>query len=47
MGDMRAQMIHGDMELRSIDGKRPPLSFGRQQDRDKEEQCGKQHNGRA
>ena len=36
-----------EKELKSIEGKGLPLSLGRKQDCDKEEQRGKQHNGRT
>jgi len=37
----------GERELKSIECKRLSLSLGRKQDCDKEEQRGKQHNGRT
>ena len=40
-------MAQHDMDLSSTEGEGPPLSFGRKKDRDKEEQRGKQHNGRT
>ena len=40
-------MAQRDMEPRSIDGKRPPLSLGRKKDRDKEQQRGEQDNSRT
>jgi hypothetical protein len=43
---MRTQMAQRDMEPRSIDGERPPLSLGRKNGRDKKQQRGEQHNGR-
>jgi hypothetical protein len=40
---------HGqrDMELRSTEGEGPPLFLGRKKDRNKEQHCGEQHNGRT
>ena len=40
-------MAQPDMEPRSSDGERPPLSLWGNEDRDKEQQCGEQHNGRT
>ena len=40
-------MAERDMEPRLIDGERPRLSLGRKNDRNKEQQCGEQHNGRT
>ncbi len=35
------------MELKSTEGKGTPLFLGRKKDRNKEQQCGEQHNGRT
>ena len=35
------------MELKSTEGEGPPLFLGRKKDRNKEQQCGEQHNGRT
>lgn len=44
---LRPQMAQRDMEARSIDRERPPLSLRGKEDRDKKHQCGKQHDGRT
>lgn len=40
-------MAERDMEPRLIHGERPRLSLGRKNDRNKEQQCGEQDNGRT
>jgi hypothetical protein len=40
-------MAQDDMEPKSIDGERPPLSLGRKKNCHKEQHRGEQHNGRT